>query len=368
MTTTLAGQVVKGRPINKRHLDHVLNVNGYAFVDPKEVPNLTLRYTESYIRRRLIRIEDETQGRVYQLGWLAWREIQRHGNELRRGNNRDSWMREMVNISGVIASQLANAVAEYVYLRSALTYQYAYYARSWQLEAMRADGSLRTLSLSPIAASHGVSEMPLLAEVGDEWPPRLVDDDDDEFLWLLFLMNEEWRRQFLNLGAELGIAWRRLIIRGTNQRWPTDWILQQINARMGVMAKRPGEKIGGFIWRFLTLARSYVIESMNRASLEVYEAHPDAVGQVQWVTAQDDRVCVQCQALEGRRWKRGDPNMLRPVEDTHFNCRCTLVPIPPADASAPPDEDRPRTVRFEEWLEARGEQQLLGQLRRTGRI
>lgn len=71
----------------------------------------------------------------------------------------------------------------------------------------------------------------------------------------------------------------------------------------------------------------------------------------QWLTTLDTKACLQCIALSGQAWTF-DHAPLRgsgpwPGEPPlHFNCRCTLVPIP---SGATPIED----VSFETWLRTR---------------
>jgi hypothetical protein len=48
-----------------------------------------------------------------------------------------------------------------------------------------------------------------------------------------------------------------------------------------------------------------------------------------WVTAEDDRVCPQCNGLKGETWLLTDPTMIIPVRDTHDNCRCRLLLLDP---------------------------------------
>ena len=54
----------------------------------------------------------------------------------------------------------------------------------------------------------------------------------------------------------------------------------------------------------------------------------DDEGEARWETAQDSRVCAECNALAGNTYtvdevRRGDAP--RPIRDTHMNCRCRLV-------------------------------------------
>lgn len=61
--------------------------------------------------------------------------------------------------------------------------------------------------------------------------------------------------------------------------------------------------------------------------LQQQQQASDVSNQVVWMTAQDDRVCPICAALEGQTWDVNDPDIPVPggEGDTHFNCRCRLM-------------------------------------------
>lgn len=45
-----------------------------------------------------------------------------------------------------------------------------------------------------------------------------------------------------------------------------------------------------------------------------------------WVISQDDKVCPECESLEGQEWDINDFNIPTPGhESTHWNCRCRLM-------------------------------------------
>ena len=46
-----------------------------------------------------------------------------------------------------------------------------------------------------------------------------------------------------------------------------------------------------------------------------------------WVSERDSRVCPICLNLDGRSWTVDDKRMPRPVVDSHFGCRCRLLPL-----------------------------------------
>ncbi|MCV0398538.1 MAG: hypothetical protein K5785_00930 [Nitrosarchaeum sp.] len=49
--------------------------------------------------------------------------------------------------------------------------------------------------------------------------------------------------------------------------------------------------------------------------------------QMIWVSERDARVCPTCLNYDGRTWSVDDSTMPRPVDDSHFGCRCRLLPL-----------------------------------------
>lgn len=49
--------------------------------------------------------------------------------------------------------------------------------------------------------------------------------------------------------------------------------------------------------------------------------------QLLWVSERDNRVCPVCLNLDGRSWYVNDKSMPKPVKDSHFGCRCRLLPL-----------------------------------------
>lgn len=46
---------------------------------------------------------------------------------------------------------------------------------------------------------------------------------------------------------------------------------------------------------------------------------------MEWVTRMDERVCPECEALDGNTYEIDDSTMPVPPDDTHPNCRCRLM-------------------------------------------
>lgn len=78
--------------------------------------------------------------------------------------------------------------------------------------------------------------------------------------------------------------------------------------------------------RARTIARTEVISAHAEASLNSYkEAGLEGVKvQAEWSTAGDDRVCPECEDMEGKEFNIDDAHGLIPL---HPNCRCAFIPV-----------------------------------------
>jgi SPP1 gp7 family putative phage head morphogenesis protein len=78
--------------------------------------------------------------------------------------------------------------------------------------------------------------------------------------------------------------------------------------------------------RSLTMARTEIINAHADATLDRYGdvGVRDVVGQAEFLTAQDDRVCPDCIQLEGQTYNIDEARGIIPV---HPNCRCVWLPV-----------------------------------------
>lgn len=104
--------------------------------------------------------------------------------------------------------------------------------------------------------------------------------------------------------------------------------------------------------RLRTIARTEIINSHSTGALDRYErAGTDVVSHGEWATADDDRVCAICEALEGRSFTIGEMRdtdfemdgvgfrvRLRPP--AHPNGRCTIIPAVGVDPPETPLAER----------------------------
>ena len=72
-----------------------------------------------------------------------------------------------------------------------------------------------------------------------------------------------------------------------------------------------------------TTARSECIKASSRGTEQAMQEA--GVEEVIWLATLDDRTCETCQDLHESKWEMDDGDRPMPVEDTHPNCRCTIV-------------------------------------------
>jgi SPP1 gp7 family putative phage head morphogenesis protein len=92
------------------------------------------------------------------------------------------------------------------------------------------------------------------------------------------------------------------------------------------MAREMMSEIDGITERrALTLARTETIHAHAEGQLDSFtELGVEEVGvEAEWSTAGDDRVCPECEAMEGKTFSMDEAHGMIPL---HPNCRCTWIP------------------------------------------
>lgn len=114
-----------------------------------------------------------------------------------------------------------------------------------------------------------------------------------------------------------------------------------------------------------TLARTAIIDSHATATLDRYEdAGVGVVSHGEWATADDDRVCAICQAMEGREFTIAEMRettfemedvdfAVRLKPPAHPNGRCTIYPAVGADPPTTPLSERLPDAPVEQAANAR---------------
>ncbi len=75
------------------------------------------------------------------------------------------------------------------------------------------------------------------------------------------------------------------------------------------------------------VARTEIQKASNEVARATYLENQDVLKGVQWSSALDNRVCVQCASLSDRTWKFKNGELDAPQPPAHPHCRCVLIPL-----------------------------------------
>lgn len=95
------------------------------------------------------------------------------------------------------------------------------------------------------------------------------------------------------------------------------------------LAKEIAAKVDGIgLNRARTLARTEIVRTHHLATVAEFRlaAVNEVTVQGEWLTAGDDRVCEECEALEGKIFSLDEIESMIPV---HPSCRCSILPYIP---------------------------------------
>lgn len=137
--------------------------------------------------------------------------------------------------------------------------------------------------------------------------------ENDEFI-IENRLDEILQRQntyFKNLDADINKEINQTIIKGRRKGESTAEITREIRKKVGGLTKH----------RANTISRTEVTKAHTEATKQVMEQA--AVSKVLWLATLDNRTCQTCEDLHETRWDTN--NAPTPVQDTHPNCRCTLI-------------------------------------------
>ena len=106
------------------------------------------------------------------------------------------------------------------------------------------------------------------------------------------------------------------------QQKVSEALIQGVNDGVGpkVMAKNISEATGMERARAVTIARTETMRANVSASVDRFKRY--GVDQVQWLVAEDDRLCDDCNDLSDKVYDIDEA----PDCPLHPNCRCVLIP------------------------------------------
>jgi SPP1 gp7 family putative phage head morphogenesis protein len=218
--------------------------------------------------------------------------------------------------------------------------RYNVFAEQRIIEAQRsAVGVAQQGTRAVVGASlpNGIT-MELLAEVGIPWTP-VATEALESFVGLAG-DGGPLSRLLEPLGAEAHDGIRQGIAEG---------IVKGRNPRQTAALIR--DRFGMPLTRSLAISRTETLRAYRESSRLQYAGNPNIVKGYRRYSAQDERVCMACIALDGTVYENDTPL------DAHVNCRCALVPetVSYKDLGFDlPEQPVPPTAR--DWFQGQGEE------------
>ena len=128
-----------------------------------------------------------------------------------------------------------------------------------------------------------------------------------------------------NITDEMGNKTARILAQGLVDGTAPRDLARQINHEIDTISKR----------RAYTLARTEIIHAHAEGQLDTFEAldFDEVAVLAEWSTAGDDRVCPECEPLDGQTFTLKEARGMIP---RHPNCRCMYVPVPALERKRKP--------------------------------
>lgn len=331
-------------PYTRRQLERILDAD---LIDASQMPTYAGRVAETYLKRQLFRWEDKAAREQLRLYREAFRDIRETAYAVRgRGGQIDrTWATMLFAPMRRRVLQLGRDVSQVAGRASATAYYAGYFGRAWLLDvSTRPDVRIDVRMPDLRDAMSGR----ILREAGpDVW--AMIADEFGADWWRVFEL--EYDTLLINL--------RRVLNQGVREGLGMADIMDKVAAKFG-LDMTPG---GGYKSNFnviQAITRTYVMNASNQGAADIYRQNADILAGMRHLTARDERVCSQCQGLEGYLYPLDEWNI--PPGNTHPNCRCTVVPELRADYQDVylTGRDEPPRETFGEWAANMGVGLVLG--------
>lgn len=343
-------------PYTRRQIERIMR----ADLIPEGRMPYAGRVAESYLKRALFGLEDRAVREQFKAYRDAAKDIQNRAAELAQGGVDAAFKRDMMGYTRMRVNALYAEIARIAGQWTVQAYYAGYLGRLWALDMLTNDRAPLIRQGPDLALG---MRRALLVEQGGEVVPW------DDLLWEL--LGREWRATYALEQADLLVRLQRALNTGVRQGEGVQDIMRRVRDTLGVETDRRMGYRANF-YRVQTITRTYVMSASNIGAADVYRANADVLTGSEHLTARDERVCAVCAGLDGTFYPLSVGWGDLPPNNTHPNCRCTVIPVIKDDYLSDLAGEPPRQT-FDEWAAVNGLVALLagvlmGRLVSTERI
>lgn len=313
----------------------------------ERLPHTALRTGETYLKRQMFKIENATVLREQALYLAAYRDLRTHAQELADsyglhkldgGRTSQTWRDAFLTLSAGRVKRLTDDVMQVVLQSISAALAGGYYGRLWLLDMATKDSvQIKMPMLRASDILHGMTE--------DVYSDLIQS-----------LLGKQWRAQFETELDDLTIEIRRAIGQGVINGEGIDDVMRRVASSMGVSTDRRRGMVGsaerrGYRANFnrvQVITRTVINQMSNAGAIDAYRANSDILSGYEWLTAEDERVCPECEALDHQVFSFHSKEQ----PPAHPNCRCTVIPVIKEDALEHPHAAPRRTL--EKWANGYG--------------
>jgi SPP1 gp7 family putative phage head morphogenesis protein len=262
-----------------------------------------LRIAESWVRRRIYGLEKEQARALYDLYLQSYRELAGALTTAYDSDGKPIFARRAVLLEQMEREINALAAMAEIRIDTALidAYQQGYAGRAWVLDqATNPDIPVRLRPVLPTQAIRSLLLQPLMGR-------------DKRYL------GQDWHTELGFAREEFILRTKRSLTASMAQGEGMAAAMRRLRDEYGIQTdRRKGFKRN--FYQTTMIARTEIMRASNLGALAVYEENADILSGVELVATKDERTCTICGALDGKRWKFGDPNLVTPPSDTHPGC------------------------------------------------
>lgn len=275
-----------------------------AYYNRHRIPNARLRATQEYLYYHNAIFEDRVVAMQRRLFEGAFLQIQTAGLPAPNRLTHEWRRRVEAQLPGIVAA-LKTRVWQTTRQAAATAYAAGFWGKAWQLDQI----SNRDVVIRAVPR-------PSLPQMREDLYDTIIQNH----------LTQDWLDLYGDNLDALTSAIKTALWTSVAQGETFAQSMQRVAGVIGITDRKTFRSAFN---RIQSLTRQVINRTLNEAAWELFKDNQPIVTYWEWLTASDERVCPRCAILDGIRMGSEAGWLSLPPE--HFNCRCTIVPVPRFD-------------------------------------